>query len=135
MSSILSGIDKETVAFIVGGCFLIGISTQFDDPYRIISFTIGLIMIPLSFVWSSMENRWKRKERLELQKAARKQLERMKVKCPKCSQMIIPRKVGKTFFCPSCSHQFESTRQIMEDWEKGIETAHKFIDLLKSLEE
>jgi len=82
-----------------------------------------------------MENRWKRKERLGLQKIAREQLERMKVKCPKCSQMIIPRKVGKAFFCPNCNHQFKSTKQIMKEWETGIETAHKFIDFLKSLEE
>jgi predicted RNA-binding Zn-ribbon protein involved in translation (DUF1610 family) len=135
VSSILSGINKETVAFIIGGCFLIGISTQFDEPYRTISFATGLIMIPLSFVWDYMENRFKRKERQELQQKVHEQLERMKVKCPKCGQLVIPRKVGEMFLCPNCSHQFKSTKQIIEEWKKGMDVASEFIDFLSSLEE
>jgi len=134
MSSVLSGIHKETIAFIIGGCFLIGISTQSNEPYRTISFVTGLIMIPLSFAWSYVENRLKRKERQELQQIVHEQIERMKVKCPKCSQMVIPRKVGETFLCPNCNYQFKSTKQIIEEWKKGIEVASEFIDLLSSLE-
>ena len=135
MSSILSGIRKETIAFIVGGCFVIGISTQFGEPYRVISFVTGLIMIPLSFIWSYMENRLKTKERQELQQMVKQQIDRMKVKCPKCGQMVILRKVGEVFICPNCNHQFKSTKQIIEEWNKGIEVASKVFDLLSSFEE
>ena len=133
MNSALSGINKETVAFITGGCFLIGISTQFDDPYRTISFATGMIIIPLSFVWNYVENRMKTKERQELQRILQEQLERTKVKCPKCGQRIIPKKVGEIFLCSECGHQFKSTQQKIEEIEKGIETADKIIDLLNSI--
>lgn len=132
VSSILSGINKETVAFIIGGCFLIGISTQFEEPYRTITFATGLILIPLSFVWNYMENRRKRKERQELKQKAHEQIERMRVKCPKCSRLVIPRKVGEIFLCPNCNYQFKSTKQIIEEWKKGIEVASELIDLLSS---
>jgi len=133
MNSALSGINKETIAFIIGGCFLIGISTQFDDPYRIISFAVGLIMIPLSFVWNYMENRMRTKERQELQQIMKEQNERMKTKCPQCGQIIIPTKVGDMFLCPNCSYQFKSTKQRIEEWNKGVKIVKDGIDLLKSL--
>lgn len=133
MSSILSGIQKETVAFIVGGCFLIGISTQFGEPYRMVSFAIGLILIPLAFVWNYIENRSKTEERVELQRRLKEQIERMKVKCPKCAQKVIPKKVGKIFLCPNCNYQFKSTRQRIEEFEKGIEAASNLLELLESL--
>jgi len=132
MSSPLSGINKETIAFIVGGCFLIGISSQFDDPYKTISFAVGLIMIPLSFVWNYIENRIRIKERQEQQRMIQEQIERMKMKCPQCGQTIIPRRVGDVFLCPNCNHQFKSTKQIMEEWKKGIDTAKSLLDLLSS---
>jgi len=113
---------------------LIGISTQFDEPYKQISFATGLIMIPLSFVWNYIENRLKRKERQERQQMVQEQIERMKVKCPRCGQLVVPRKVGETFLCPNCNYQFKSTRQIIEEWKKGIEVVSEFIDFLSSLE-
>lgn len=132
MNSALSGINKETIAFIVGGCFLIGISTQFNDPYRTVSFVVGLIMIPLSFVWNYMENRMKAKERQEQQRMLQEQIERMKIKCPKCGQTVIPRKVGDMFLCPNCANQFKSTKQIIEEWKKGVDVAGSLFDLLSS---
>jgi len=112
---------------------LIGISTQFGEPYRIISFATGLIMIPLSFVWSYMENGLKTKQRRERERIVKEQIERMKVKCSKCGQTVIPRKLGEAFICPNCNHQFKSTKQIIEEWKKGIEVAYDALDLLNSL--
>lgn len=133
MNSIFSGIQKETIAFIVGGCFLIGISTQFGEPYRIVTFGTGLVLIPLAFVWNYMESRLKSKERLELQQRAKEQIERMKIRCPQCGQKVIPKKVGETFLCPNCNHQFKSTKQRIEEWEKGFAVASEIIDFLDSL--
>jgi len=134
MNSALSGINKETIAFIVGGCFLIGISSQFNDPYKTISFAVGLMMIPFSFVWNYMESRIRAKERQEQQRIIQEQIERMKLRCPQCGQTIIPKKVGDIFLCPNCNHQFKSTKQIIEEIGKGIKTAKDFLDFLNSLE-
>lgn len=133
MTSPLSGINKETIAFIVGGCFLVGVSSQLGDPYETISFAVGLVMIPPSFVWNYMESRIRAKERQEQQQILQEQIERMKIKCPKCSQTIIPKKVGEIFLCSNCSFQFKSQEQIMKEWKKGLDVAKSLIDLLGSL--
>lgn len=42
-------------------------------------------------------------------------------------------KVGETYLCPNCNHQFKSTKQILDEWKKGIDAGRSLIDFLSAL--